>query len=62
MLLARTHGLRAYDAVQLAAAFEVHRDHQNAGIGTITLVSADRELNAAGLAEGLIVEGPSTHG
>jgi hypothetical protein len=35
---------------------EVHRDHQHAGIGPITLVSADHELDAAGLAEGLIVE------
>jgi uncharacterized protein len=61
MLLARSHGLRAYDAVQLAAALEVHRDHQNAGIGPITLVSADQELNAAGLAEGLIVKDPNTH-
>ena len=61
MLLARTHGLRAYDAVQLAAALEVHRDHKNAGIGPITLVSADQELNAAGFAEGLIVEDPNTH-
>jgi uncharacterized protein len=62
MLLARSRGLRAYDAVQLAAALEVHRDHQNAGIGAITLVSADQELNSAALAEGLIVEDPNTHG
>ena len=62
MLLARSRGLRTYDAVQLAAALEVHRDHQNAGIGAITLVSADQELNAAALAEGLIVEDPNTHG
>ena len=60
MLLARSHGLRAYDAVQLAAALEVHRDHHNAGIGPITLVSADKEPNAAGFAEGLIVEDPNT--
>jgi uncharacterized protein len=61
MLLARSHGLRAYDAVQLSAALEVHRDHQNAGIGPITLVSADHELNAAASAEGLIVEDPNAH-
>jgi predicted nucleic acid-binding protein len=60
-LLARSHGLRAYDAVQLAAALGVHRDHQNAGIGPITLVSADKELNAAGLAEGLTIEDPNNH-
>jgi hypothetical protein len=31
----------AYDAVQLAAALELHSNHQNAGIGPISLVTAD---------------------
>jgi predicted nucleic acid-binding protein len=59
--LARAHGLRAYDAVQLATALEVHSDHQNAGVGPVTLVSADGELNAAATAEGLAVEDPASH-
>jgi uncharacterized protein len=61
MQLARTHRLRAYDAVQLAAALEVDRLRQAAGLGAVTLVSADRQLNAAAAAEGLSVEDPNTH-
>jgi hypothetical protein len=61
MLLARAHGLRAYDAVQLTAALEVNRDHQNAGVGPVTLVSADRDLNTAAAVEGRAVEGPTMH-
>src|SRR4051794_28950698 len=44
MILSRNHGLRAYDAVQLAAALEIDRSNQKAGFGPVTLVSADREL------------------
>jgi predicted nucleic acid-binding protein len=61
MLLAETHGLRAYDAVQLAAALGVNAIYLTAGAPAITLVSADAELNAAATAEGLIVEDPNTH-
>jgi predicted nucleic acid-binding protein len=61
MLLARRHGLRAYDAVQLAAAFEVDRAFQARAAGPVTLVSADQELNTAAAAEGLVVEDPNQH-
>ncbi len=61
MLKARVHGLRAYDAVQLAAALEVHRRHLSAGVGPVTLASADRDLNTAAVAEGLTVEDPTLH-
>ena len=60
-LLARTHGLRAYDAVQLAAALEVNRIYQPAGLGPVTLISADRDLNTAALAEGMTVDNPVLH-
>jgi uncharacterized protein len=59
--LARMHGLRAYDAVQLAAALEVNRIYQPAGLGPVTLISADRELNSAAAVEGLAVDDPTTH-
>lgn len=59
MALAKTHGLRGYDAVQLAAAFEVRAVCQMLGT-TLTLVSADADLNAAATAEGLVVENPNT--
>jgi predicted nucleic acid-binding protein len=61
MVLSRNHGLRAYDAVQLAAALEIDRSNQQAGFGPVTLVSADRELNAAAVAEGMVVEDPNSH-
>ena len=61
MTLSRIHGLRAYDAVQLAAALEIDRARQAANFGSVTLVSADRELNAAAITEGLTVEDPNNH-
>jgi predicted nucleic acid-binding protein len=59
--LANSHELRAYDAVQLAAALELNARWQSGGLGGITLVSADQELNAAATAEGLTVEDPNSH-
>jgi predicted nucleic acid-binding protein len=61
MKLANAHDLRAYDAVQLAAALEVTRQRQALGLQAVTLLSADQELNAAALAEGMAVEDPNTH-
>jgi uncharacterized protein len=60
-LLAERSGLRAYDAVQLAAAVELNAQWIAAGTGAIILVSADHELNAAAVAEGLTVEDPNLH-
>jgi predicted nucleic acid-binding protein len=54
--LARTHALRSYDAVQLAAALEVHSQAPS-----LTLLSADAGLNAAAAAEGLLVDDPNNH-
>ncbi len=59
--LAEVHGLRGYDAVQLSAALELHRLRRTAGLSNITLISADQELNAAGIAEGLLVDDPNAH-
>jgi hypothetical protein len=58
---AQKHGLRAYDAVHLAAATEIHRRRTEAGLPAPTLVCADTELNAAARVEGLLVEDPNTH-
>jgi predicted nucleic acid-binding protein len=54
--LADVHVLRAYDAVQLSAALEIH-----AADPSLTLLSSDAELNAAALAEGLTVDDPNSH-
>jgi predicted nucleic acid-binding protein len=59
--LAEAHALRAYDAVQLAAALEINANMKSAGANPITLVSADGALNTAALAEGLAVDDPNTH-
>jgi predicted nucleic acid-binding protein len=61
MQLARKRRLRAYDAVQLAAALEVQRLQQEMGLGPVTLVSSDRDLYDAGRAEGMAVDDPTTH-
>jgi predicted nucleic acid-binding protein len=54
--LARTYALRGYDAVQLAAALIVRGQ-----VPSLTLISADADLNAAATAEALPVEDPNTH-
>jgi predicted nucleic acid-binding protein len=59
--LGNAHALRAYDAVQLAAALEVNRSHQADGFRPITLISADRDLNDGATAEGLAVDDPNAH-
>ncbi|MFY9611304.1 MAG: type II toxin-antitoxin system VapC family toxin [Blastocatellia bacterium] len=50
--LAVPHALRAYDAVQLAAALEIKLELESAGEPPITLISADGALNDAANAEG----------
>lgn len=61
MRAARKHRLRAYDAVQLAVVLNLHRRHQDAGLGPLTLVSSDQALNDAAAAEGLVVSDPRSH-
>jgi len=57
--LVKTRGLRAADAVQLACAM---LSRAQLPVGTeFYLVSADDELNAAAMAEGLQVENPNQH-
>jgi len=55
MDLAERNVLRGYDAVQLASAMTLHERYQSLGL-SMTLVSADEELDAAALAEGLQAE------
>jgi predicted nucleic acid-binding protein len=61
MSLAEKHGLRGYDAVQLAAALQLNAGRQARKASALILVSADADLNAAALAEGLRVEDPNLH-
>lgn len=59
--LAQIYKLRGYDAVQLAAGVEVNQLCLAAGLTPLIFVSADKELNAAALAEGLAVDDPNAH-
>jgi uncharacterized protein len=59
MNLAQTQRLRGYDAVQLAAGCAVNNLCIANDLPSITFVSADNELNAAAVKEGLNVENPN---
>jgi predicted nucleic acid-binding protein len=61
MQLAETHGLRGYDAVQLAAALIVQKMREILGLSALELVSADYDLNHAAGAEDLTVDNPNSH-
>ena len=60
MILAQKHGLRGYDAVQLASAVSV-KDVASLVGSAISFVSADDELNKAASSEGFQVENPNNH-
>lgn len=64
--LTSKYKLRAYDAVQLAAALEINRQllalvMPAAGMPALTMISADGDLNNAAAAEGLNVDDPRNH-
>lgn len=61
MNLAKIHFLRGYDAVQLAAALQVHRRRKSLNLSPLIFVSADNDLNAAAAAENLTVENPNNY-
>ena len=61
MTLAQQHSLRGYDAVQLAAAAELHILRNGMGLTPLTFVSADTALNRAAQSEGLAVDDPNSH-
>jgi uncharacterized protein len=58
--LARKHGLKAYDAVQLAVALRHNQDVMALG-PSITFVTGDRALLRAAEAEGLTTDNPFDH-
>lgn len=59
--LARKHSLRGYDAIKLAKALEAKQNRMSSGLTSITLLSADSDLNGAAMTEGLLVENPSNY-
>jgi predicted nucleic acid-binding protein len=60
MRLVVAHPLRAYDAVQLAAALAVQVRYSGSRPG-LTFLCSDQRLNRAAVAEGLLVEDPNNH-
>ncbi len=61
VILAKTHGLRGYDAVQLAAALTANDERLSIGASALTLISADNDLNRAAQTENLAVDNPNNH-
>jgi uncharacterized protein len=61
MALADKHGLRGYDAVQLAALLEANNERLRQGLSPLTLVAADADLLTASAAEGLAKDDPNNH-
>ncbi len=61
MAAARTHGLRGYDAVQLAAALFANRRRVARRLAPLVFVTADKNLLAAAAAEGLTTDDPNNH-
>ena len=55
------HPLRAYDAMQLAAALQIHVALSQVNAAPLLFVSADDRLVAAAQAEGLLAENPNLH-
>jgi predicted nucleic acid-binding protein len=61
MALVERHALRGYDAVQLAAALELHGTRSALSLSPIHFVCADERLNQAADREGLVTENPNQH-
>lgn len=59
--LIETHGLRGYDAVQLAAALQLQATREALSLPPIHFVCADDRLNQAADGEGLVPENPNQH-
>ena len=61
MELAENHKLRGYDAIQLASALLIEERMTIQGVGPLTLISADVELNQAAQAKGMLTDDPNQH-
>ncbi len=59
--LCRTHRLRAYDAVHLAAVLDLRDDAQAGGTPAPSFVCADTDLLGFAGAEGLSTDNPNAH-
>lgn len=55
------HGLRGYDAIQLATAISISSNLVASRMPALVFVSGDKGLNKAASIEGLTVENPNDH-
>lgn len=60
-ILVASHGLRAYDGMQLAAALRLRDEYDRSGLPPPIFVSSDQALNDAARAEGMVVDDPLQH-
>jgi hypothetical protein len=61
MRFSKKHGLRGYDAVQLAALFSVHQTLSREQLSLPTLIASDHDLLTAAIDEGFYVDDPNNH-
>ena len=61
MMFSKKHGLRGYDAVQLAALFLVHQTLSREQLSLPTLIASDHDLLTAAIAEGFDVDDPNNY-
>ncbi len=61
MDLAKSHSLRAFDAVHLATAVDNKHRRRTRNLSLLTFLSADQKLNQAALAEGLLLDDPNRY-
>lgn len=61
MIMAEVYALRGYDAVQLASGRELNILCVTNSLPSVIFVSADNNLNAAALAEGLVIKNPNDY-
>jgi len=61
MELAEKHGLRGYDAVQLASALALQQMREAMQLPSLTFVSADTRQREVATVEGFAVEDPNEH-
>lgn len=59
--LLESHTLKAYDAIQLAAALESNSRLSAVGVSPLTFISADQQLLNVAVIVGLVVDNPNQH-
>lgn len=59
--LVRRHPLRAYDAIQLASALQIHSILAQEATNSLIFLTADDRLNTIARLEGLVTDNPNLY-